>query len=117
MKSIPIPGDLQECTRAITDAFVDNRRGPNLCYAMSEAVLSYYFILQSPPFAAFQQKIQDRQTRSNCQTLFGKQCIPSDGLLRNTRASITLLIRPLLSPKSLKFRIADLSHCEGRYLH
>ena len=71
--------------RSVADAFADNRQGPNLRYTLADAVLSAFacFFLQSPSFLAFQRRMQDAQSRSNCQTLFGMQGIPSDGQIRN----------------------------------
>ena len=79
--------------RSVADAFADNRQGPNLRYTLADAVLSAFacFFLQSPSFLAFQRRMQDAQSRSNCQTLFGMQGIPSDGQIRNLLDRLDLL--------------------------
>ena len=85
MKPNTILKQLLERMRWAADAFADTRQGPNLRYTMADAVLSAFasFFLQSPSFLAFQRRMQEVQPRSNCQTLFGMQGIPSDGQIRN----------------------------------
>jgi hypothetical protein len=40
------------------------------------------FFLQSPSFLAHQRRLEEAQGRSNCQTLFGLDQIPSDNHVR-----------------------------------
>ncbi len=85
MKPSKLLRDVLKRIRSAAGAFEDNRQGPNLRYTMADAVLSAFacFFLQSPSFLAFQRRMQDDVGRSNCQTLFGMQGIPSDGQIRN----------------------------------
>ena len=84
MKPDTILRHVLERIRSAADTFADKRQGPNLRYTLADAVLSAFacFFLQSPSFLAFQRRMQHRQSRSNCQTLFGMQGIPSDGQIR-----------------------------------
>ena len=85
MKPHTIIRRLLHCMRTAADAVVDTRQGPNLRYTMADAVLRAFacFFMQSPSFLAFQQAMQEPPSRSNGQTLFGMQGIPSDGQIRN----------------------------------
>lgn len=85
MKPDTILRHVLERIRSTADTFADKRQGPNLRYTLADAVLSAFacFFLQSPSFLAFQRRMQQRQSRSNCQTLFGMRGIPSDGQIRN----------------------------------
>ncbi len=85
MKPSKLLRDVLKRIRSAAGTFEDNRQGPNLRYTLADAVLSAFacFFLQSPSFLAFQRRMQDDVGRSNCQTLFGMQGIPSDGQIRN----------------------------------
>ncbi len=85
MKPNKLLRDVLKRIRSAAGTFEDNRQGPNLRYTLADAVLSAFacFFLQSPSFLAFQRRMQDDVGRSNCQTLFGMQGIPSDGQIRN----------------------------------
>ncbi len=63
----------------------DSRRGRNTRYALPDAAscaLSVFFF-QSPSFLAFQRRMLDQSSRSNCQTLFAVDRIPCDNQIRN----------------------------------
>ncbi len=103
MKPSKLLRDVLKRIRSAAGTFEDNRQGPNLRYTLADAVLSAFacFFLQSPSFLAFQRRMQDDVGRSNCQTLFGMQGIPSDGQIRNlldrlVPDSFQLLFRHLL---------------------
>ncbi len=85
MKPSKLLRDVLKRIRSAAGAVEDNRQGPNLRYTLADAVLSAFacFFLPSPSFLAFQRRMQDDVGRSNCQTLFGMQGIPSDGQIRN----------------------------------
>ena len=53
-------------------------------YTMADIGLSAFslFFLQSPSFLAHQRRLEEGQGRSNCQTLFGLDRIPSDNHIR-----------------------------------
>ena len=86
--------------RSAADAFADHRQGPNLRYTLADAVLSAFacFFLQSPSFLAFQRRMQQGQSRSNCQTLFGMQGIPSDALQSAGPTDSRLVSDPVSAP-------------------
>ena len=62
----------------------DHRTGKNISYAMADFVLAAFapFFMQSPSFLAHQRHLQTAQGRSNCQTLFGMEKIPTDARVR-----------------------------------
>ena len=86
--------------RSAADAFVDKRQGPNLRYTLADAVsrACACFFLQSPSFLAFQRSMQERQSRSNCQTLFGMQGIFSDGQIRTGPVGSRFVSDPVSAP-------------------
>ena len=53
-------------------------------YTMADIGLSAFslFFMQSPSFLAHQRRLEEGQGRSNCQTLFGLDKIPSDNHVR-----------------------------------
>src|ERR671914_936245 len=70
----------------VFDRLPDYRKfSPNLRYSVKEAVLGAFalFFSQSPSFLAYQQAMQQAQRRSNAQSLFGIEQIPSDNQIRN----------------------------------
>src|SRR3954467_12104462 len=62
----------------------DLRQGGDTRYTMADIGLSAFslFFLQSPSFLAHQRRVGAGQGRSNCQTLFGLDRIPSDNHIR-----------------------------------
>lgn len=75
-------GDLRETCAGLPD----RRRGPHRDgqYSMADIGLSAFsvFFMGSPSFLAHQRKLQEGQSRSNCQTLFGMSAIPTDPHIR-----------------------------------
>lgn len=63
----------------------DKRTGKNSQYSIKDAVLGAFgvFFTQSPSFLAYQRDLQRRKGRSNAQTLFKLEQIPSDNQIRN----------------------------------
>jgi hypothetical protein len=63
----------------------DPRQGNNTIYQISDAVLAAFavFFTQSPSFLAFQRQMERRKGRSNAQSLFQMEQIPSDPQIRN----------------------------------
>ena len=73
-------GALRGCCHSLSDI----RRGGDTRYTMADIGLSAFslFFLQSPSFLAHQRRLEEGQGRSNCQTLFGLDQIPSDNHIR-----------------------------------
>jgi hypothetical protein len=73
-------GSLRGCCHSLPDL----RQGGDTRYTMADIGLSAFslFFLQSPSFLAHQRRLEEGQGRSNCQTLFGLDRIPSDNHIR-----------------------------------
>ena len=71
--------------RAAASALPDPRPGSNKRYSLTDAASCALapFFLQDPSFLAFQRRMQDEEARSNCQSLFGIERIPTDNCIRN----------------------------------
>jgi hypothetical protein len=71
--------------KAVCAAFPDPRKGRSGNIAMADFGLSAFalFFMQSASFLSFQRKLEKGQGRSNCQTLFGIEKIPSDNYIRD----------------------------------
>ena len=65
----------------------DKRRGKNVQYLMADIGMAAFsvFFMQSPSFLAHQRHLADGygHGRSNCETLFGMERIPSDNHVRD----------------------------------
>jgi hypothetical protein len=70
---------------AVCAAFPDLRKGRSGNIAMADFGLSAFamFFMQSASFLSFQRTLEKGQGRSNCQTLFGIEKIPSDNYIRD----------------------------------
>src|SRR5919112_5128201 len=73
-------GSLRGCCQSLPDP----RQGGDVRYTMADIGLSAFslFFMQSPSFLAHQRRLEEGQGRSNCQTLFGLDKIPSDNHVR-----------------------------------
>ncbi len=73
-------GSLRGCCHSLPDL----RQGGDTRYTMADIGLSAFslFFMQSPSFLAHQRRLEEGQGRSNCQTLFGLDKIPSDNHIR-----------------------------------
>lgn len=71
--------------KAVCGAFPDPRKGRSGNIAMADFGLSAFamFFMQSASFLSFQRTLEKGQGRSNCQTLFGVETIPSDNYIRD----------------------------------
>jgi hypothetical protein len=71
--------------RSVCAAFPDPRKGRSGNIAMADFGLSAFamFFMQSASFLSFQRKLEKGQGRSNCQSLFGIEKIPSDNYIRD----------------------------------
>ena len=70
--------------RSVMKKFPDKRRGNNSQYAIEDAAAGAFsiFFTQSPSFLAFQDSMQKTKGKSNAQTLFSMNEIPSDNHIR-----------------------------------
>jgi len=74
-------GDLRQCF----ESFPDPRRGqPNAIYSMVDIGMAAFsvFFTQSPSFLEYQRQMKEGHRRSNCETLFEMDRIPSDNHIR-----------------------------------
>jgi hypothetical protein len=71
--------------REVCASFPDCRKGRGGNIAMADFGLSAFalFFMQSASFLGFQRTLEKGQGRSNCQTLFGIEKIPSDNYIRD----------------------------------
>jgi len=79
-----LPSLLSEL-KAVCATFPDPRQGRTGNIAMADFGLSAFamFFMQSVSFLAFQRRLEQGYGRSNCQTLFGIEKIPSDNYIRD----------------------------------
>src|SRR5215468_7157618 len=71
--------------KVVCGTFPDGRKGRSGNIAMADFGLSAFamFFMQSVSFLAFQRRLEQGHGRSNCQTLFGIEKIPSDNYIRD----------------------------------
>ena len=83
--------------RASFQDLPDHRRGSNTQYEIADAASSAFsvFFSQSPSFLAHQRLLEKKKGRSNVQSLFAAERIPSDNQIRNL---LDPLSPELLSP-------------------
>ena len=77
---------LVRCIRRRLAGFHDRRTGKNKTYTMEDIAVSAFsvFYTQCPSFLASQKTMQQNKGRSNAQTLFQIEEIPSDNHVRDT---------------------------------
>lgn len=70
--------------RSIMGGFPDPRKGNNIRYSLEDAALGAFavFFNQSPSWLDFQRTMDEKQGKSNAQTLFGINNIPTDNHIR-----------------------------------
>ena len=88
---------LAEGLKSVCAGFPDDRKGRNGNIAVADFGLSAFamFFMQSGSFLRFQRELEDRRRRSNCQTLFGIDRIPTDASIRShLDAASPDLLRP-----------------------
>jgi hypothetical protein len=78
-------GLLTESLRGAIKSFPDKRTGKNLTYRMEDAALGAFsvFFTQCPSFLAHQKSMDDAKGKSNAQTIFGLERIPTDNHIRD----------------------------------
>ena len=71
--------------RRTAAALPDPRPGSNTRYSVTDAASCALapFFMQDPSFLAFQSRMQDHEQRSNCQSLFHIERIPTDNCIRS----------------------------------
>jgi hypothetical protein len=85
MKVSKIFDELVEALHTCFEKLPDYRSGENTQYAIKDAAVSAFgiFFTQSASFLAYQRMIEARKGKSNVQSLFGAERIPSDNQIRN----------------------------------
>ena len=78
--SLPCWASFRQAASALPDA----RRGRNKQFSVADAAACAFasFFVQDPSFLAFQRRMQDEEARSNCQSLFDIERIPTDNTIR-----------------------------------
>jgi hypothetical protein len=82
---VEILRSLLSSLKAVCAAFPDPRKGRSGNIAVADFGLSAFamFFVQSASFLSFQRALEKGKGRSNCQTLFGIEKIPSDNYIRD----------------------------------
>lgn len=82
---------LLEIFKGTAASLRDNRTGRNIQYKIDDIALSAFsvFFTQSPSFLAYQKKMQQIKGKSNCQTIFRINEIPSDNQIRNVMDGVS----------------------------
>ena len=77
--------------RATIVNFPDKRTGQNIRYSLEDAALGAFsvFFTQSPSFLSFQKSMEKTKGKSNTQTLFAMDKIPSDNHIREPTGQAT----------------------------
>jgi hypothetical protein len=85
MKSSQIFDELVTEIRKRFEGLADHRTGENTRYEIKDAAVSAFgiFFTQSSSFLAYQRLMKKAKGRSNVQSLFGAEHIPSDTQIRN----------------------------------
>jgi hypothetical protein len=90
--------------RGICELFPDKRTGNNISYGMGDIGLTAFsvFFMQSPSFLANQRLLETGRGKSNCQSLFKIDKIPTDNHIRNMLdPALPSLLFPYVSVKPL----------------
>lgn len=84
MKSSFAFESLIESLRGAIQNFPDKRNGSNLTYTMEDVALGAFsvFFTQCPSFLAHQKAMEETKGKSNAQTIFGLEKIPTDNHIR-----------------------------------
>ena len=77
--------NMVQCLRTSIANFPDKRTGQNTRYSLEDAALGAFsvFFTQNPSFLSFQNSMQKAKGKSNAQTLFAMDKIPSDNHIRD----------------------------------
>ena len=76
---------LTKSLRGVIQSFPDKRTGKNVNYTMEDAALGAFsvFFTQCPSFLAHQKSMEEAKGKSNAQTIFGMEKIPTDNHIRD----------------------------------
>jgi len=109
--------------RGICELFPDKRTGNNISYGMGDIGLTAFsvFFMQSPSFLANQRLLETGRGKSNCQSLFKIDKIPTDNHIRNMLdPALPSLLFPLFGEAIEllgKYKaMEDFQHLGGRVL-
>jgi len=71
--------------RTKAKSFPDKREGANTTYKIEDIALSAFsiFYMQSPSFLQYQRNMESKEGKSNAQSLFGLDKVPSDNHIRD----------------------------------
>jgi hypothetical protein len=85
MKTSRIFDELIETMKESLERLPDPRTGENTVYEIKDAAVSAFgvFFTQSQSFLAYQRMIEQAKGKSNVQSIFGAERIPSDAQVRN----------------------------------
>lgn len=85
MKPSKVFERLVEEIRKGIEGLPDHRKGENVRYEIKDAAVSAFgiFFTQAPSFLAHQRLLEKKKGRSNVQSIFGAESIPSDAQVRN----------------------------------
>jgi len=85
MKGNQIFDEIVEKLQSCFEKLPDHREGENTRYEIKDAAVSAFgvFFTQSASFLAYQRLIEETKGKSNVQSLFGAERIPSDNQIRN----------------------------------
>lgn len=100
--------------RQLIRQFPDKRTGKNTCYRIEDAALGAFsvFFTQSPSFLAHQTAMTEAKGKSNAQTLFGLQAIPTDNHIRDLLDIVSpQLIFPMFN--KVFSALNELGHLQG----
>lgn len=94
---------LTKSLRGAIKSFPDKRTGKNLTYSMEDAALGAFsvFFTQCPSFLAYQRSMDEAKGKSNAQTVFGMDRIPTDNHIRD--------LLDLVSPETV-YPVFDAAH-------
>jgi hypothetical protein len=91
--------------------FPDKRTGKNKKYSLEQAALGAFsvFFTQCPSFLAYQEAMQEAEGKSNAQTLFQMEEIPSDNHIRDLLDPVSVeLVVPVFDEGLRLLREADI---------
>jgi hypothetical protein len=77
--------NMVKCLRTTIANFPDKRTGKNTRFSLEDAALGAFsvFFTQSPSFLSFQNSMEKAKGKSNAQTLFAMDKIPTDNHIRD----------------------------------
>ena len=85
-------------------SFPDKRKGDNSTYKIEDISLSAFsiFYMQSPSFLQYQRNMESKEGKSNAQSLFGLDKVPSDNHIRDIMDNVKAIKLKPMYDKLLK---------------